>query len=82
MANESKNRETNEKKSQISIPLVISAAVGVVAVVAIVLAIVLGGGKNNGASGGSSDPSDGAVDFDGDGEIDNIDPDGWTKVDK
>ena len=88
---ETKNAAKPEKKEnkdgKLNLTVIISAAVGAVAIVAIVLAIVLGGGKNNnnkgnndqgGGDGGSSDVDGGS----GILNEDNIDPDGWTKVDK
>ena len=80
----------NKVDKKLSLPVIIGAAVGAVAVVAIVLTLILGGGKdkgNNSTGGDGEGTSD--VGGSGDGEVeggilneDNIDPDGWTKVDK
>ena len=79
-------KEENKEAKKLNLPLVISAAVGGVAIIAIVLTIALGGNKNNqGANGGESSSTgengDGTVD-DGILNEDNIDPNGWTKIDK
>ena len=79
-------KKNDEKKTQLNLPIIISAAVGTVAVIAIVLVLVLGGGKKNNANnaGGNVDngTSDNSESLNPEDWPDNIDPDGWTKVDK
>lgn len=88
MEKDNKKLPESKKDKNLNLTVIISSAVGAVAVVAIVLALILGGGKkgnDNGKDNGNiSDPGDGEFEGDGSGILneDSIDPDGWTKVDK
>ena len=88
ITNETK-KENNAESKKLNLPVIISAAVGGVAIIAIVLVLALGGGKDNkgneGSGSGEGTSDVGGTDGDVGGGIlneDNIDPDGWTKVDK
>lgn len=79
-------KSENKERSKISLPIIVGAAAGGVAVIAIVIALILGGGKKDGTpsggNGGTTDPGASDVSEDSILNKDNIDPDGWTKVDK
>ena len=91
MEKETKNiKAVNDKapgEKKISLPLlggIIGAAIVAITVIVVVVILVSGGKKDNNnanSNNSQSSSSDGEV---GDGILneDNIDPDGWTKVDK
>ena len=92
MAKESKNKNTKKRyvfrMPQLSLPVLISAAVGFIAIVAIVLVLVLGGGKKNDAGNagnangtGNNGTPDNSEGLNPEDWPDNIDPDGWTTID-